>query len=328
MKISTGVPGPAGRHDGVASEERRPVPVHEDGEIHALLGASPDVQIAMLRARGLPEAVTLVLVNSCENRCFFCASPGTTAVPPGDLTRMTRIRAHLEARPAGITRLVIGGNEPTLHPDFDRALALAHASGFEHVELMTSGMRLGDPDKLAEWKRLGLASVAVPIYAPSAELHDAVCGTASFDRLVRGLDAARDAGITIHLHTLLLKRTRHVLDELAHLSRARWGATLAIAPLRDKQQLFRFADEAVPLDETAALLTSLSAPTARLGMPLCVARGQAPASSLVMEIYFQTQRRRFASVCAGCTDRDGCPGVVDGQLDTFGEHGLSPRRAP
>lgn len=301
--------------------------MHEDAEIHTLLAAAPDVQVSMLRARGLPEAVTLILVNSCESRCFFCASPGTTAVPAADITRMTRIRAHLEARPPAIRHLVIGGNEPTLHPDFDRTLALAHASGFEHVELMTTGLGLADPEKLAAWQALGLRSVAVPIYAPSAALHDAITGIRSFDRLVRGLDAARDAGIEIHLHTLLLRRTAGMLGELARLARDRWRAPLAVAPLRDKSQLFRFQDEAIPLEETAPLLAAVDAPLERLGLPVCVARARPEASSLVMRIYFQTQRRRFAAPCEDCADRPHCPGVVDGQLDTFGTAGLAPRNA-
>lgn len=309
----------------MATRSDRLVPVHEDASVHALMGATPAVQVEMMRARGLEDAVVLVLSNSCASRCFFCASPGTTAVPSEDVSSFAQIRAHLETRPPHVTRLLVGGNEPTLHPDFERTLAHAQASGFTHVELMSSGLRFAEAGALARWRECGLSAVAVPIYAPTAELHDAVCGAPAFDVLVRGLDAARDAGLELHLHTLLLRRTSHALPELASLVSRRWRTALAVAPLRDKSQLFRFADEAVSLEETRKILASVEAPLTRLGLPTCAARERPRASTLVMQVYFQTQRRSFGTGCTGCADRDACPGVVDGELAAFGERGLAPR---
>ena len=101
---------------------------------------------------------------------------------------------HLRGRPADVDRLLVGGNEPTLHPDFDRSMALAHELGFRRIELMTSGLQLARPERLAAWVGWGLDAVAVPIYAGRAGPHDAVCGTVCFDKLVDGLDAAHAAG--------------------------------------------------------------------------------------------------------------------------------------
>lgn len=302
------------------------VPDHEDARVHSFMAATPAEQAAELRALGLPAAVALVLVNACENRCFFCASPGTIGVPASAATPWERIRAHLEARPEGVTLLLVGGNEPTVHPDFDRTMALAREVGFERIELMTSGLHLEEPARLDAWVAAGLARVAVPVYAPTAALHDAICGTTCFERIVRGLDAAHRAGVAIDLHTLLIRRNASVLPDLARMARDRWGAVLALAPLRDKHELFRFADEALSADEARAVLDAIDADVSRLGLSVCVAPGRPRAPSLVMEMYFRTQRRRFASACEGCLDRDACPGVVDGQLDAFGERGLEPRR--
>jgi molybdenum cofactor biosynthesis enzyme MoaA len=299
---------------------------YEDESVRRFLGAPPDEQARTLTTLGLPPAVALLLVNACENRCFFCASPGTTSVPPGAVTRLEAAKAHLSARPEGVTTLLVGGNEPTVHPDFDAIIAHAHAAGFTHVELMTSGLGLGETSRLARWRHLGLESVAVPIYASHGALHDEVTGTSSFDRLVLGLDAAHTAGIVLHLHTLLLRRTATELPALARMVWSRWGVPLAVAPLREKPSLFRLADEALPLDEVAPLLASIEVPIARLGLSTCFARERPMATSLVMEMYFRSQRRRFVDGCSTCLDRTACPGIVDGQLEAFGDGALTPRR--
>lgn len=297
------------------------VPVHEDPRVHEFLGAAAARQVAILNEWGLAPTVALILVNACENRCFFCASPGTTEVAPADVTGWDRIRAHLDGRPADVERLVIAGNEPVLHPAFERALAHAHALGFRDVQLMTSGLRLDDAS-LARWVGWGLASVAVPIYAAEARLHDAVCGTPCFDRLVQGLDAAHRAGLRLHLHTLALRRTVDGLPALARFVQDRWGATLAVAPLREKP-LFVWDDETVPLDEIDELLSGLE--VSRLGLPTCIGRGLPRAEALVVDVYFRTQRRGYATACEGCADRVGCPGVVAAELERRGGRGLRPR---
>lgn len=305
---------------------RRP-PSHEEPAVHDFMAAAPAAQVAVLESLGLPRAVPLILVNTCENRCFFCASPGTIAVPASDVTRFDRIRAHLDARPEGVDTLWIAGNEPVLHPDFERTLAHAHAAGFRHIALMTSGLRLTDPAALARWKALGLAEVAVPIYSTVPALHDAVCGTPCFDRLVAGLDAARDAGLVLHLHSLALHRNLHDLAALAQLCATRWSTTLALAPLREKEGQFVWDAEAVPLAVLGEHLRALPDrhDITLLGMPMCVDRRRPLGSHPMIEMYFRTQRRDYGQACAPCADRTACPGVVAAQLKRYGDAGLAPR---
>jgi pyruvate-formate lyase-activating enzyme len=301
------------------------VPVHEDPRVHAFMAADAPAQVEILTAWGLRPAVALVLLNACENQCFFCANAGTTAVPPERNTPWEHIERHLRGKPPGIDRLLVGGNEPTLHPHFDRMMALAHELGFREVELMTSGLQLAVPGRLAAWVAHGLREVAIPIYSADAALHDAVCGTPCWDRLVAGLDAARAAGVRVWLHTLALRRTVDGLPALAALARERWDAELAVAPLREKQGLFRWDAETVTLDVLARALDGLPEHVALVGMPDCLDRGRARGSAQVIEMYFRTQLRAFDPVCSACLDQPSCPGVVAAQLQRHGASGLSPR---
>ena len=289
-------------------------PEHEDAALHTLLAAAPGEQAAWLLARGLPAVTLLPLTNACANRCFFCAGPGTVTVRPEDVTPAEHILRHLRQRPADVRRLLIGGNEPTLHPDFEGALRAARRLGYTRVELMTSGTTLAAG--ASAWRHLGLAEVVVPLYSADRGVHDTICGTPCFDRVVAGLDAADGAGIQVSPHTVALPETLDGLDALAQLCHDRWGARLAVGLLREKP-VFDWAKRAPRLD---AVREALGRVGAYAPLPLVAPRCLSPAwaeelaeeaqASLLARLYFMTQRREHPSVCEGCALKPRCPGVV------------------
>ncbi len=305
-----------------------PTPRHEDAAVRDVLTASIDAQHAALRAWGLPPVRLLVLYNACAHRCFFCASAGTSDRDADDRTPWDRIAAHLApARPEEQGRLVVAGNEPLLHPDFERLMDRAHAAGFTSIELMTSGADLADRDRLQSWVDRGLSAVAVPIYAVTPALHDDVVGGAAHARLLAGLDAARDAGVALHLHTLGLRRTVHELPALARLTATRWGSPLGLALVRDKEGQFDFAKEALSVPQLGRVLGGwpATAPVRLIGFPGCVAPHLQRDAATAIAVYFRTQRTGYAAVCRGCAARRACPGVVQAQLARTGSQGLAPR---
>lgn len=284
-------------------------PAHENAAIHAFLRGNPAEQLAWLQARGLPPATLLALHNACAQRCFFCAAPGTVSVPDGERTTRNTAFAQLNARPSGVTRLLIGGNEPTLHPDFSDLLHAARPAGFSSIELMTNGADLGVHAEV--WALAGVAEVIVPLYAASAPLHDEVCGAICFQRVVAGLDAAFAAGIRVSVHTLLLRRTLTELPVLATLVTERWGTRLGVALLRDKGS-FNFATEAPTFSDAAAAVAAVPASIRPFGIgtPRCLDTVAAEAP-LVAELYFRSQVRSYGPGCEGCGLREGCGGVVE-----------------
>ena len=277
----------------------------ESPEVRAFMVASLAEQAARLAAWGHPQTGALILVNGCESRCFFCINPGVQA--PTGITAWPAIEAHLAAnRSLGLRRLLLGGNEPTVHPRFDDALALAQQVGFARIELMTSGMQLAA--RLPQWMARGVDAIAAPIYAETAAVHDRICGSVSHARLLAGLDAAAAAGLTVHLHTLALQQTLAHLPALARFVRQRWGATLTVAPPRAKPSVFAYRDASVGYDALVAALDG--APAALLGFPLCVDPARPRGGAAITGVYFRTQRTGFTDVCTACTARPRCPGVV------------------
>ncbi len=281
---------------------------HEDPDIYPFLGGDPATQARWLAARGYPPATLLALHNACALRCFFCAGPGTIEVPAAEVTSAARADAQLAARPAGVHRLLVGGNEPTLHREFERLLAAARSAGFLRVDLMTNGAALAT--RAADWARHGVAEVVVPLYGADAHTHDGVVGSAAFAAVVRGLDAAHHAGIAVRVHTLLLRRTLGQLGALADLVQRRWGTRLGVALLRDKGR-FDFAAEAPRFAAAAAAVAAvpLHCRPLGIGVPRCLPTVDEPPP-LVAELYFRSQARVFGPGCDACPAARACGGVV------------------
>lgn len=298
----------------------------EDPELLALLEAMPAEQADWMERRGLPRAGLLFMMSGCENRCVFCANPGVMDPPPDRITPGERITAFLEAnRQVGLRRLCIGGTEPTTHPDFDRALAQARGAGFSTVQVMTSGNRLAEPGVAERWAACGVRSVAVPIYGQEAAQHNALTGCDSYHRLIRGLDGARDAGISVLLHTLALRKVLPGLAALARFTAERWGAQLAVAPLRPKAQLFDFAAQAATYAELEEAVAE--ADVSLVGFPDCMARDRPRRAALITLLYFLGQRRTLLPGCGDCADAPTCPGVVAALAEQPAAIPIRPRRS-
>ena len=299
----------------------------EDPRVHEVLSGSVASQHAALSRWGFPPTRLLLLYNACAHRCFFCASAGTSDRAPGDQTPWEQIADRLSpALPSEQGRLMVGGNEPVLHPDWPRLLARAAAQGFDDVALMTSGVGLDDPTRLAEWVAHGLRSVVVPLYSASAGPHDAVVGQRAHAALLDGLDAAVAAGLKVHVHTLALRQTLAGLPELARLCDQRWGTPLVLAPVREKPALFDFQAEAADLVtlHDALVRWPASLPLRLVGLPACLDPLRSREVPLAVDLYFRSQARRFGAACTDCSARGRCPGVVQGQLEHHGEAGLRP----
>jgi hypothetical protein len=314
------VPEPAPRpRDGA------PVPTNEDPAILRLMEAPAAEQLPALAAMGWPATSLLILMSACDGRCFFCARETVLSPPPELITPWPRVRAWLEAaRPVPATRLCLGGTEPASHPAFEDTLRLAQEVGYREVELMSSGRRLAQPGVAERWAALGVRAVCAPLYSADAAAHDAVVGVPGHHaEVVAGLDRARAAGIRPRVHSLALTATLGGLRALADLCLDRWGSPLALAPLREKPDLFRYAEHAPAPEALEAALRG--APLGLVGSPACFAPGAPRGAPALISLYFRSQATTFAAPCASCASRPSCPGVVPAALATFGDGWLRPR---
>lgn len=289
--------------------------VHEERRVLELITAPLPEQLRALAEWGLPRAGLLLLMNACENHCFFCANEGVKSPRPETITRWDAVERWLDDnRVARAETLSVVGTEPALHTEFHRALAKAREVGFTSIEVMTSGLQLAEPGAASRWAELGVRRVCVPLYASDAALHDAVVGRgAAHERTMRGLESAQRAGIEVRIHTLALTRTLAGLSSLARSVRDTFDTRLSIAPVRPKESVFDHVREAPTFERFEEALRDVD-DVGLVGFPLCVAPERPRDAALTMQLYFRGQATGFADECAACSVRSACSGVPVAEL--------------
>ena len=76
--------------------------------------------------------LTLWITHQCNLHCPFCRDSGNKNIT--DIMTFEEIKSSLEiAKEKGITTVLIGGGEPTLHPDIIDIAKLSKNMGFETV---------------------------------------------------------------------------------------------------------------------------------------------------------------------------------------------------
>lgn len=247
------------------------------------------------------------LASSCAGDCVFCrhVERETDEVPERFALDAVR-RGAEEVRGAYVC---LGGPEPTSAPLFETWVRTLREAGAGVVALIGTAEELGARGRARSLREAGLGVVSVPIYGATAEPHDAVVRRAgAFDRMVGVLDAAADAGITVHLHSLLLG------DDLAGVQAfaARRGLSWVVGLPRPKTT------------EPPRSMAELSAGLPVLGAPPCIHPHERMDAATMLErqgpiaIYLAVQAGAFGPVCAGCGARSRCWGLPAGLVAALG----------
>lgn len=138
----------------------------------------------LARARRL-RLLVLAVADRCDQRCRHCQiwqGPGGRTLSLGE-----RLRVADDALAAGAEEALLTGGEPLLSPDLWPVAERLRAGG-ARLMLATNGMLLAR--HAAAVARL-FDEVYLSLDGPSAAVHDAQRGVASWDRLAAGVRALR-----------------------------------------------------------------------------------------------------------------------------------------
>lgn len=144
-----------------------------------------------------PIMLTLVVTNGCNLNCGHCwpdsrSHTETPPVPTPVLRRLVQDFADL-----GLEKIIIAGGEPCTHPDWLEIVSwCCEQPGFEEVRIQTNATLLSR-DIVQALVSLGFEglSVQVSLEGATAETHDRVRGSGSFERSLRGLRLLAEAGL-------------------------------------------------------------------------------------------------------------------------------------
>lgn len=138
------------------------------------------------------DDLRISLTQRCNLACVFCHMEGQ---PPSnlELTPEEIERCVAASVSVGIRRVKLTGGEPTLRPDIV-GIVRRIAPYVEEVSMTTNGLML---ERLAgQLKQAGLRRVNVSLPSAIPKTYHRLTGAPTLDRALRGLRAARDAGLS------------------------------------------------------------------------------------------------------------------------------------
>ncbi|MBD3350111.1 MAG: radical SAM protein [Candidatus Lokiarchaeota archaeon] len=161
-----------------------------------------------------PLNAQIELTLRCNARCKFCsiwtkAYQKSVTDPEMTTEQVKRIIDGLNKM--HITVLSFTGGEPTLRSDLGELIDYAASKGMM-TGIATNGYLLEDLVKKGALKNLENCMVSVDF--PTAELHDYYRGIKVFDRVVKGMRAARKSGIKVLISTTVTKESLPYMEEM------------------------------------------------------------------------------------------------------------------
>ncbi|KQN56968.1 GTP 3',8-cyclase MoaA [Erwinia sp. E602] len=154
----------------------------------------------------------LSITDVCNFRCTYCLPDGYK--PQGvqnksfltldEIRRVTRAFAA-----AGTEKVRLTGGEPSMRRDFtDIIAAVRENPGIRQLAVTTNGYRLARD--VAQWRDAGLTALNVSIDSLDARQFHAITGQDKFHEVMRGIDAAFDAGFSrVKVNTVLMRDVNH-----------------------------------------------------------------------------------------------------------------------
>lgn len=155
------------------------------------------------------------ITDRCNFRCVYCMpEQGFPAIPKDqsltfeEIARLVRISASL-----GITKVRLTGGEPLLRKELPSLIQeIASFPGIEDISCTTNGYLLDEQACLLALSGLHRVNVSLDTLQP--ERFTEIARRGSLDRVLAGIDAAFDAGLSpVKLNCVLMKGVND--DELA-----------------------------------------------------------------------------------------------------------------
>ncbi|BCV34497.1 cyclic pyranopterin monophosphate synthase [Shewanella algae] len=146
------------------------------------------------------------VTDVCNFKCSYCLPDGYRPEGKPSFLTLSEIENLVAAfAKVGTRKVRITGGEPTLRKDFtDIIRAVADNSEIHTIATTTNGYRLEKHAK--EWYDAGLRRINVSVDSLDPRMFYQITGENKFDEVMRGIDAALEAGFErVKINAVLLK---------------------------------------------------------------------------------------------------------------------------
>ncbi len=152
------------------------------------------------------DYIRLSITDRCDFRCVYCMSEDMTFLPRDEVlsleecARLVRIFVNL-----GVSKVRITGGEPLVRKNamwlFEEVGKLA---GLQELVLTTNGSQL--EKQAQDLRNAGVKRINISVDSLHAERFKKITRTGELDKVLRGIQAAKDAGFeNIKLNTVLMR---------------------------------------------------------------------------------------------------------------------------
>ena len=214
------------------------------------------------------------VTDRCDFRCTYCMTEHMTFLPKKELLTLEELDRLCSAFVRmGVRKLRITGGEPLVRKGimtFFEGMSRHLGSGLDELTLTTNGSQL---DRFAQpLFDAGVRRINVSLDTLDPDKFKAITRWGSLDKVRRGIDAARDAGLRIKINTVALKgfNEAELFDLLAWCADGDMDLTfIEVMPMGDMGEVQRL-DQYWPLKDLRARLAerfTLTESTHRTGGP-------------------------------------------------------------
>ena len=163
------------------------------------------------------DYIRLSVTDRCNLRCTYCMAEEMEFLPRRDLLTFEEIETlarHLVVR--GIRRIRLTGGEPLVRKgllELVQRLARLRTHGLDELTLTTNGTRL--PEMAQDLFDAGVRRINISLDTLRRDRFAELTRRDEFERVVSGIDAARDAGLAVRINAVAMRGTND--DEMRDL---------------------------------------------------------------------------------------------------------------
>lgn len=165
--------------------------------------------------------------RNCNLSCIHCRAAATCGPYTGELDTAAAYRFLDQIAEVGSPIVILTGGEPLLRPDIFDITRYGTKRGLRMV--MAPNGTLVTPSVAQEMKDAGIQRISISIDGATAEQHDAFRGVpGAFEGAMRGIDAAKSAGIAFQVNTTITQLNREQIPEILALAESLGAVALHI----------------------------------------------------------------------------------------------------
>jgi len=156
------------------------------------------------------------LSRACNNKCIFCLdyrSQNNTVYSYNYLCR--KIKSGFNPQADYKQRLILSGGEPTINPNFIKAVEYGKKIGFDKIQTITNGRMFCYKDFIFLAKKAGLDEITFSLHGNNSQLHDKLTDIpGSFSQALQGLKNALSLKFIVNVDIVVNKQNFQELLEI------------------------------------------------------------------------------------------------------------------